>query len=236
MTVSGSTNFNMVANEIVNKAFALLGKLSEGRALSARQTADGMLSLNLLVKTWGAREHLWTRTEGSVTLVTSQATYALATLFSVKPGRVLSVRRKVTSGGLETPLYEMSRQEYFDTPNKASEGTPVSFYYDPQQATGTLYVWPIPSTAIAAAQTLNVTYLRRINDFDASNNDADLPQEWLQALTWALANDLEPEYPVNDARLALKIEKRAMELYADLAGWDDEPASIYLQPDCQGQS
>ena len=50
-------------------------------------------SLNLIVKTWGASEKLWTKTEGSVTLVASQADYALATLFSVKPMRVLSVRK-----------------------------------------------------------------------------------------------------------------------------------------------
>lgn len=230
MSTSGSTNFNMVANEIVTKMFALLGKYSEGRALSARQYADGMLTLNLLVKTWGAQERLWTRTERSVTLLASTASYAL----TPKPGRVLSVRRKVTLGGNETPLREMSRQEYFDTPNKTTEAVPTGFYYDPQTTAGTLYVWPTPSTAVAAAQTLNLTYLRRMDDFDASNNDADLPQEWLQALIWNGANDLEPEYPVNDARLALKIEQRAAKLYKDLSGWDNEPASIYLQPDYQG--
>lgn len=227
MSTSGSTDFSLVANQIVTKMFALLGKYSEGRALSARQVADGMLTLNLLVKTWGAQERLWTRTERSATLLASTASYAL----TPKPGRVLSVRRKVTLGGYETPLREMSRQEYFDTPNKATESVPTGFYYDPQATAGTLYVWPTPSAATAAAQTLNLTYLRRMDDFDASNNDADLPQEWLQALIWNGANDLEPEYPVNDARLALKIEKRAGELYAALSGWDNEPASIYLQPD-----
>lgn len=228
MATSGSVDFNLTANEIVVKAFALLGKYSEGKTLSARQTSDGMQSLNLLIKTWGAQEHLWARTERSVTLIASTASYAL----TPKPGRVLSVRRKVTASGYETPLREMSRQEYFDTPNKATDSIPVGFYYDPQTTAGTLYLWPRPSTTTAAAMTLQLTYLRRMDDMDASNNDADLPQEWLQALIWNLANDLEVEYPVNDNRLAIKIENKASTLYGALSGWDEEPASTFLQPEC----
>jgi hypothetical protein len=45
-------------------------------------------------------------------LVDSTAAYVL----TPKPGRVLSVRRSYA--GTEVPLGEMSRQGYFDQPNK----------------------------------------------------------------------------------------------------------------------
>lgn len=231
MATSGSTDFNLVANEIIEKAFNILGVGSEGEAITARQYADGRKSLNLLVKAWGAKDHLWIRTAGSVTLVATQANYALATLFSVKPMRVLEVRRRVTSSSLDTPLDEMSQQEYLEQPNKTSSGPPNSFYYDPQRTTGTLYVWPTPDATIASTMTLQLTYFRRIEDFDASDNDADLPQEWLRALVWNLADDLEPEYPVNDLRLATKIENRAAKYLAQLEAFDNEPASLYLMPE-----
>jgi hypothetical protein len=226
VSTSGSTDFNLVTNELIDEAFDLCGIGSEGEAVSADMYERARRSANLLIKTWGAAEHLWTRTERSVALLASTASYAL----TPKPMRVLSVRRKVTSGGIETPLYEMSRQEYFDTPNKTSEGTPTAFYYDPQTTAGTLYLWPRPSTVVAAAQTLQLTYLRRMDDFDASSDDADLPQEWLQALCYALAAELALKYGVApDVRA--EIGGRANALYAALKGWDNEPASMYLQPD-----
>lgn len=230
MSTSGDKTFNLQTNEIIDEAFDICGIGSEGEAVTADMYSRAKRSLNLLVKTFGAAEHLWAKTESSITLVASQSTYALATLFSSKPMRVLSIRRKVTSGSLETSMTEMSRQEYFDMPNKTSDSIPVSFYYDPQLTTGTLYIWPRPSTATAAAQTLSVTWLRRMDDFDNSNDDADLPQEWLQALAYALASELALKYGVApDVRI--EIAQRAANLYGALKGWDNEPASVFLQPD-----
>jgi hypothetical protein len=231
MAVSTSFDFTLTANEIIAKAFGILGKASEGKAISARMYEDGRSSLNLLVKTWGAQEHLWTMTEGSITLVASQAEYALATLFSVKPMRVLSVRRRVTSGSIDTPMMEWSRQEYYDQSNKTVASVPTAWYYDPQRALGTLSIWPTASTSTATDMTLKVTYLRSMADFDTSSDNPDLPQEWLQALIWNLAVDLMPQYPVNDSNLSQLVLARAAGLYKDMKGWDNEPASIFLQPD-----
>jgi hypothetical protein len=226
MTTSGSVSFALNTSQLVEKAFHVLGKASEGEALTARMYEDGRSSLNLLLKTLNTMEHLWSKTERTLTLVDSTAAYIL----TPKPGRVLSVRRSYD--GREVPLGEMSRQGYFDQPNKTvSPSTPVSWYYDPQTTTGTLYLWPAPSASVASLFTLNITYLRRIEDMISSNDDLDMPQEWLQAIVWNLANDLETEYPVNDARLAAKIERKAGILLGQLRGWDTEPASIFIQPD-----
>lgn len=231
MSTSGSVDFGLVTNTIIEKAFHRLGVASEGEAMTARMYEDGRASLNLMVKAWSAREHLWLTTTTAVTLVASQADYALTTLFSLKPMRVLSVRRRVTSESTDTPLRPLSRQEYFDLPNKTTAAVPTGWFYDPQRATGTLYLWPTASTSVAAAQTLQVTYQRRIQDFDASNNDPDLPQEWLEALVWNLADNLEPEYPVNNPRLAAKIERMARQTLADIEASDTETESIFLQPE-----
>jgi hypothetical protein len=50
MTVSGSTNYALNTNEIIDKAFHRLGKASEGEAISARMYEDGRSSLNLIIK------------------------------------------------------------------------------------------------------------------------------------------------------------------------------------------
>lgn len=230
MTTSGSTDFNLNANEIILEAFDLLGIGSEGEPITADMYDRAKRSLNLLIKTWGAQEHLWTMTEGQVTLVAGQASYQLQTLFPAKPMRVLSVRRRIVASQLDTPMTELARSDYFDLPNKSVQSIPVNYYYDPQRATGTLYVWPTASAATAAAQNLQVTYLRRMDDIDGAADDADLPQEWLQALCYNLAVELGIKYGVSGDAMVM-VSTRAAQLYAALKGWDNEPASLMLQPD-----
>lgn len=222
MSTSGSTDFNLNTNELIDEAFDILGIGSEGESISDDMYRRAKRSLNLIIKTWGTQDHLWLRTERTLSLVADQAAYAL----SPKPMRVESVRRKVSN--LETPLNMFSRQEYFDMPNKSAASIPVSYYYDPQSTTGTLYLWPAPSAATASTTTLNITYLRRMEDFDGTGDDADMPQEWLEALAYALAVPLALKYTPAKYQL---IKSAADEKFAILKAWDNEPASIYLQPD-----
>lgn len=227
MSTSGTTSFNLTNLEIITAAFNQLGIGMEGEALTPRMVQDGQRALNLMIKTWGAQEHLWTKTEGTLAMVAGQAAYALT---SPRPMRVLSVRRR--QNGIDTPLNEFSRQEYFDQPNKTgSPSVPVSFYFDPQVGNGTLYLWPAPSSQTVANFTINLTYLRRMADMSASNNDLDMPQEWLEAVTWNLAKRLMTQYPCNDPNQMQLVLAMAAETYDSLSGWDNEPASIYLQPE-----
>jgi hypothetical protein len=94
-----------------------------------------------------------------------------------------------------------------------------------------LYVWPAPNADAADEYSLITTYLRRIDDMLASNDDLDMPQEWLDPVIWLLADDLETEYPVNDSRLALKIERKAADAKQILDYWDTEGTAIFMQPD-----
>ncbi len=228
MTTSGTTAYNLTALEIIEKAFHRLGKAAEGENLTDRMYTDGRSSLNLILKRMGTNEHLWLRTERSVTLIASTASYVL----TPKPMRIISVRRRLTASLIDTPISQLSRQEYYDLPTKTAPATvPVSWYFDPQLSIGTLYVWPAPSAAVAAAQTLELTYLRKIEDMTNTNNDLDMPQEWLDAIVWLLADDLETEYPVNDTRIAQKIERRAAQSLLALEAFDTELANVYMEPE-----
>lgn len=226
MATSGDTTYRLVANEIVAEAFDICGIGSEGESISVDMSARAMRSLNLLAKAWSASGHLWKQVSRSVSLVAGQDDYAL----SPKPMRVVEVRRRVTSSGIDTPLNELARQDYLEQPNKSAQATPISFYYDPRATVGTLYIWPTASTAVAAAMTLELTELQPIEDFDASNNDADFPNEWMQALSYGLAEQIALKYGVApDVRG--EIGARAAAYKANMEAWDSEPASLFLQPE-----
>lgn len=232
MSTSGSVDYNLVTNSIIDEAFDLCGIGSEGEAITADQYSRARRSLNLLIKHMSMTGHLWLKTDASVTMVASQANYALATLFSERPLRVLEVRRKVTSSAIETPLSEWSRDEYKEQPSKTLASIPVSFYYDPQTTTGTLYIWPTPSTDTATDMTLELTYLRPMEDFDGSGDDADLPQEQLMMLVYALASELALKYGVRPD-LRADIAARAAMIKAEAESWDVEPASLFMQPEAR---
>lgn len=228
MTTSGTITFGLVLNELIEEAFNIAGMGSEGEAITADMYARGKRSLNLLVKALSAHDHLWLRTSQSVALAAGTASYAL----SPRPKRIIDVRRKVTATGIETPLTEWSRTQYDEMPNKVVQSIPTAYYYDPQLNAGNLYVWPTASSATASTTTLQVTYLRTVEDFVDSGNSADLPQEWHLALSYLLAEQLALKYGVAPD-IRQEIAARAQTYKADIESFDTEPASLFMQPDCR---
>lgn len=229
MSTSGSTSYALTRNDLIAEALSICGIASEGEAISADMNARGNRSLNLLVKALSVHDHLWLRTSQSVTLTEGTAFYAL----SPRPKRVLSVRRKVTASAIETPLEEWSRSQYDEMPVKTTEAIPTAYYYDPQLSAGNLYIWPTASATAASTMTLEITYLRTLEDFVNSNDDADLPQEWHLALTYLLAEQLALKYGVAPD-IRQEIAARAQAYKADVESFDTEPASLFLQPDYRG--
>lgn len=226
MATSGSVDFTLTARELIQNAYELAGVYGDGEAVNANDASSALVHLNLMVKTWGAQERLWVKTETTQALSASTASYTLSAA-----RKVLSVRRRTSS--IDTPLLEISHAEYQDIPSKAQTGYPLQWYFDRQRSTKLLYVWPVPTAAIAASTTLYYTYLRAIEDFDDLANDPDVPQEWLEALTYNLAKRLALLNSVpstNPARYA-EIKQAAELLYAGLSAYDQETASVFLQPD-----
>jgi hypothetical protein len=228
VTTSGTTTFELTTTQIIARAFKRLGIAQEGEALTALMYEDGRDELNLLINEWNAAEHLWIQEEGTVALVASQPSYVV----SPRALRIWNCRYR-QSGGTDVPMTKFSRQEYLDQPNKTtSPSIPVNYYFDPKVSTGTLYLWPAPSAqTIASGLTIHYDYFRFMSIQVASNDTLDMPQQWQQALIWNLANNLETQYPVNDPKLADKIERRAGQTFAAISGWDNEDASIFISPD-----
>lgn len=143
-----------------------------------------------------------------------------------RPLKISNVRRR-DRALQDIPIWTVSRSEYFGTPNKTTQSPPVNIYYDPQLTNGQIYVWPAPDSV---ENVLLFTFRRSIEDFDNLTNTPDFPQEWLEALTWNLADRLVPEYEVPETKVA-KVEKKALESKAKMEVWDSEFESIYFQPD-----
>lgn len=306
MATSGSTNFDLTRNEIINDALIHCGAIEEGETPSAAGSAFAARQLNRMVKAWeGSGLHLWKRKEVYLFLQASQGRYqvgnsgehfayvedvvrtALAsdmssgagsievdsatgiaasdaigvvlddgtiewdtvssisdttitlsgtisgddaaednTVFAYttkigRPPRVEACQRTDNSD-VDTPIEVISHEEYQRLPNKTHTGLVNEVYYQPELTAGYVYAWPEPDTA---NDRLRLTCLIPIEDFDASSDTSDLPQEWLDALTWNLAKKLCPSYPVPpDVKADIKQEAKET---LDLAlRWDQEMAPV----------
>lgn len=221
MGTSGSTDFLLDRNGIIEKAFSILKIGAEGEDLTNDQIVRGSEALNIMVKEWQTEVDLFIQTFGTLTLTTAFSyTMGLGGDFTVRPLRILAMNFKLN--GIETPMETMSRQEYIDLPDKASKGTPTQYYYDPQLTIGTLFIWPAPVTATG---TLEFDFARPLDDFDASTDDPDFPQEWLKALVYNLAESLADEY----GGLTNHIITMAALSKTRISMWDEEGESVFLQ-------
>jgi hypothetical protein len=179
-----------------------------GVTVSADEAANTLIELELMLKQWAQDgPFLYTKRESSQTLVANTANY---TLSSSLPIRLIEVRYRDTSSPVsDIPMVPLTREQYFELPNKTATGTPTTYYFDPVPTGGVLYIWPL--LASATTESVRYTYQRRIEDVDALTNNLDIPQEWLGTVGYCLADRLLDDYGVSD-KVGDRITARAQEM------------------------
>ena len=146
--------------------------------------------------------------------------------------RIIDVSRKDSSGN-ETSINKLSLEEYEALPNKSTQGTPVSFYYEPKRLVGALYLWNAPNSDFATNHTVEIVYQAPMEDMDVGTEDVDFPNEWYDALILNLAVRLAPRYGMDRKEQEL-LQTQANMALATATMFDTEDGSIYLQPDYKG--
>lgn len=189
MALSNSQNFTLTRTQLLDIALKQIGGLRAGQSVTSDTDleSDATTILNMLIKSY---EHLglqlWVRKTATITLVSGTRTYALGgAVTSGIPLRIVSAY--ITKDGLDTPVTILTKDEYERLNNKTSEGKTTQIWYDYQNTTGTLYIWPVVD---ASGYTLTITYQKSYDDMDAASNDLDFPSNWYYALFWNLAVDL----------------------------------------------
>lgn len=120
----------------------------------------------------------------------------------------------------------LTREEYFQYPNKTATGVPTTFYLDPQAANPVLYIWPLLSSA--TTESVRYTYQRRIEDIDDLGNNLDIPQECLGTAGYALAARLLDDYGIADS-VAERILARSEAMLQSAKDFEREEF-VYMRP------
>lgn len=190
--------------QIIADAFRKLGVVAEDEDMTADQVDTGKRALNRMLKAFqNYGVNLWTNATQTVTLTTA-ASY---TMSPVRPVRINTVN--FDNGSTETPMQELTREEYRTLPVKDVTGTPTCFYYDRQREAALIYIWPL--LASAAGETLIVDYEREIEDVDL-DAAIDVPGEWFDAAVYGLAARLADDYGADAAGKVMARAERELEL------------------------
>ena len=180
----------------------------------------------------------WTTISGAATAASVPLTTALTSAASegnyvysyqtklIRPLRIVDGFVRQVSGDNDIPVTILAREQYNRFGSKSSQGTPIQLYYDPQENTGHVYIFPTFSTA---NQLLYIQYQSPIEDFSTAADDFDLPQEWMSALVYNLAIRLAPSYEVPMEKFK-QVQVLAEYTYKQLDSWDQEAASVFVQP------
>jgi hypothetical protein len=224
MTTSGVTALNLTARDIIGFALRKLSTMPIGSELDINEVAPVLLELNMMLKGWQtAGPHLWRNTEGTQALSSATASYSLAT---ANPLRIVEARYRNTVGS-DLPMKRLSRVRYMQLPLKSSAGTPTQFYFDPQETSQTLYVWPV--LGVATTQSIVYTYQRRFQVCASLDDSVDIPEEWLDTVGYCLAERLIPNYGI-ETQSAARIERNAQVMLRRAKAFD-RPAYINFMPE-----
>jgi len=236
MPTSGSTNFSINRDQLIAGALRIAGAIAQGETPSATLVTETAEALNMLVKSMQADGMpLWALKKYEVTL-TATGDYTIGvsqTVNTPKPLKVIQAYLHNTSSDDDTPIRIINKQEYEMLGNKTSVGLPNQLYYEPLLTTGVAHVHPVPDATIAAAYTVKIVYQRPFEDFDATADEPDFPQEYYDCLKFGLADRIAPEHGLAIQERA-DLSRRAKELRMEALSFGTEEGSMFFQPDNRG--
>ena len=182
MATSGTTDFNLDIDEIIEESFERIGK----QVRTGYDLKSARRSLNLLLSEWGNRGvHLWKVVNHTQNLVANTTTYTA-------PANTSDVLEAVfRNGSTDTTMTKVSRSEYQAIPNKSSTGVPTQYYVRRNLSNVEISLYLTPNTTDTQ---INYYYLARIEDAGAYTNTPDAPYRFLPCMTSGLAFYLSQKY------------------------------------------
>jgi hypothetical protein len=133
----------------------------------------------------------------------------------------------IQGGGLDYPVSVLALQDYEMIGLKTLNGPwPKAVYYNPNEESGNLFVWPNPSQG-ELHLFANTLFTRYSSIYDS----IVLPQGYSMALRWCLAERLMPMYGKNNPAALAMIQQYAAQAKSTLKRTNMSPLQTARYPD-----
>jgi hypothetical protein len=176
MAVSGTYDFNLDIDEVIQEAMEMIG----GEDTLGHEPASARRSINLMLKDWQNRGILlWTTSVSSVTVAASTTAYDLSS------STIDALEVVLNRDDTDIQLTRISPEEYLLIPNKTQTGRPMQYSIRRGRDNPVMSVWPIPENSTDILKMEIFSELQDVNKSAIQN--ADLPKRFLPALTCGLS-------------------------------------------------
>ena len=218
MATSGTTDFNLSIDDLVEEAFERCGM----RNTSGYQLNSARRSPNLLFLDWANRGlNLWTIEQATYTLTqgTNEITLPTDTVNVLEA----VIRQNIQGTNTDVYIERISREDWLNVPDKTTQARPSQFYVQ-RDNTPKAFFYP------AADQTYTFVYyrIRRIQDAGSYTNTTDINFRFLPCIASGLAYQLALKF-APDRLTALKAIYE--EDFNRAALEDRDTASVQFVPD-----
>ena len=219
MAVSGTYNFNLDIDEVIQEATEMIG----GENTLGHEPASARRSINLMLKDWQNRGILlWSTSVSSVTVSAS------VTAYSLDSSTVDALEVVLGRDDTDIQLTRISPEEYLLIPNKTQTGRPMQYSIRRGVDNPTMSVWPIPENS---TDILKMEIISELQDVDKSaGQNADLPKRFLPPLTCGLAYYMSMKRPGVEGQRIQMLKMNYEELLSRAMLEDRERAAMRVVP------
>ena len=221
MATSGTYNFNLDIDEVIQEATEMIG----GEETLGHTPASARRSINLMLNDWQNRGiSLWSV---NTTVVTVTDTVASVTLQDYTID-ALAVTYSTSVSGTDIALERISREEYHNLPNKQQTGRPTQYTIERGVDNPLLKLYPTPDNSTGV---LNIEKFDQLQDVDKSaGQNAEVPKRFLPALTCGLSYHLSMKRPGIPMDRIQMLKANYDEKLAFAMEEDRERASMFIRP------
>ena len=219
MAVSGTYNFNLDIDEVIQEAMEMIG----GENTLGQEPASARRAINLMLKDWQNRGILlWSTSVSSVTVSAS------VTAYSLDSSTVDALEVVLERDDTDIQLTRISPEEYLLIPNKTQTGRPMQYSIRRGISNPTMSIWPIPENS---TDVLKMEIISELQDVDKSaGQNADLPKRFLPPLTCGLAYYMSMKRPGVEGQRMQMLKGNYEELLSRAMLEDRERASMHVVP------
>lgn len=216
---SGIQEFNLDVDEIIDQALAPLG----GEHVSGNEAEAARRELNLiLIELQNKNVPLSALSSYSKTLTSGLYSFDMP---DTSASDVMQVNYK--KEGTETPLTRKGILEYKRIPNKLQEGRPTLYSTERKAGTVGVNIWP---AADNATDTLEILYIKRIDDVTASYQRLNISYRYLPLITQWLSYKMSLHRQGIDPNYRAELKSNYLETMVDAFDEDRERVEYRVRP------
>lgn len=171
--------------DLISSALRLIGVIDSGETPSTSESNDGLITLNQLVSNWSASGI-------PIPELTQQAVPLTGTgQYTLTPRPLLIRSAACIAGGISRELEPYTAEQWATLRDRSRSSLFAQVYFwDAGWPSGLVRLWPIP----LAGGSLELWTLQPLDSFASLSTTISLPPGYEQALRFALASALAPEY------------------------------------------